>query len=86
MFDLPDDSEEDVMRIYNSGRTHFSELDWDTYYEINCFSAAQKLPPAHSFAYGQCTLHISADKDTLNHLVRHLFSVTLDEIDRKMHR
>jgi len=86
MFDCPGESEEDMVRIYNSGCTHFNKLNWDTYYEMNCFSGAQKLSPNQSFVYGQCTLHLNADNNTLDHLVRHLFSVTLEEIARKMLR
>ena len=31
MFDLPSDSEEDAVRIYNSGQSHPNELDWAAY-------------------------------------------------------
>ena len=86
MFDSPGDPDEDAIRIYNSGRSPFNKLDWNTYYEINCFSEAQKLLPEHSFVYGQCTLHLNTDNSTLDHLVRHLFNVTLEEIARKMLR
>ncbi|MDR0326952.1 MAG: hypothetical protein LBI05_01510 [Planctomycetaceae bacterium] len=85
-FDLPGDSDEDVTRIYNSGRTHPDEQEIAAYYEVNCFSATKKLHPEQSFTYSQCTLHINADNPTLDHLVRHLFSVSMEEISRKMFR
>jgi hypothetical protein len=85
-FDLPGESDEDVARIYNSGRTHPDEQEIAAYYEMNCFSAAQKLLPEQSFTFGQCTLHINADNQTLDHLVRHLFLVSMEEISRKMFR
>ena len=76
-FDLPDNSEEDVVRIYNSGRPHTNELDWSEYYEMNCFSAAQRLRPEDSLTYRQYTIHINADNDTLDHLIRQIFDVSL---------
>ena len=86
IFDSPNDSEEDVVRIYNSGQTHPNELDWATYYEMNCFAAAKKLQPDHSFSYNQCTLHLGTDNHTLNHLIQHIFNVSLEDVSRKMLR
>jgi len=85
-FDLPGNSDEDVVRIYNSGRSHGSTLDWATYYEMNCFSAAQKLQPEQSLTYSQGTLHLNADNETLGNIVRQIFDVSLDDISRKMLR
>ena len=82
MFDLPGDSEEDVIRVYNSGHPHPSELEWSAYYEMNCFSAAQRLQPEDSLTYRQYTLHLNADNVTLGHLVRQLFDVPLEKFPR----
>jgi hypothetical protein len=81
-FDLPDNSTEndavnDMVRIYNHGRSRTSEPDWATYYEINCFSAARLLQPECSFTYCQSTLHLSADNDVLGDLIQQIFGVSL---------
>ena len=81
-FDAPGDSEEDMIRIYNSGHPHTDELEWTEYYEMNCFSAAQKLQPEDSLTYRQYTLHLNADNDTLGHLVQQLFGVPLEKFPR----
>jgi len=82
-FDLPNDSEEDAIRIYNSGRSRTSTLDWAAYYEINCFSAAQELLSEDSRTYCQSILHLNANNDVLDGLVRNIFDVSLEEILRK---
>ena len=79
-FDLPGDSEEDIVRIYNSGFTQAYGLDWAAQYEVNCFSAARKLLPTESLVYCQHTLHLAADDSTLGDLVHQLFDVSLEEI------
>jgi len=85
-FDLPDDSnsEDDVIRIYNSGSTHTDKLDWARYYEVNCFSTAQNLQPDAALSYRQHTLHIAADNHALGSLVRQIFDVELDEIPKNV--
>ena len=84
-FDVPNDSEKDAIRIYNSGHSHTEELDWTAYYETNCFSAARELLPDDSLTYYQATLHLNAGNDVLDGLVRQLFDVSLEEIAKKMH-
>ena len=79
-FDLPNGSEEDIIRIYNPGRSHGNELDWATYHEINCFSSAQELLPENSLTYCQCTLHLNADNKVLDDLVQQIFDVSLEAI------
>ena len=81
-FDLPDNTEEDVIRIYNSGRPHAHELDGAVYYEINCFSATQKLQPESALTYRQYTLHISADNQTLGTLIQQIFDVSLKQFPK----
>ena len=85
-FDLPEDSGDDIVRIYNSGRSHGRTLDWATYYEINCFSAAQKLQTEQPLTYCQGTLHLHADKETLRTIIWQIFDVSLDDISRKILR
>ena len=85
-FDLPDTSDEDVVRIYNSGRSHGSALDWATYYEMNCFAAAQQLQPEQPLTYCQGTLHLNADNQTFGNIVQKIFDVSLEDISRKMLR
>jgi hypothetical protein len=81
-FDIPSNSEEDVIRIYNSGRRHSGEPDWVTYYEMNCFSAAKPLTPENPLLYRQCTLHISAGNDILEGLVQQIFGVSLGKFPK----
>ena len=81
-FDLPGDSEEDIIRIYNSGRSHIDELDWSAYYEMNCFSATQLLQPEHSLQYSQYTLHLNAENETLGNLVQQIFDVPLEQFPK----
>jgi hypothetical protein len=76
-FDMPGDSEEDIVRIYNSGRSLVQRLDWSEYYELNCFSAAKALRPEHSLVYRQYTLHLRAGNDVLNRLVQQIFDISL---------
>ena len=83
-FDLPNDSEDDTIRIYNSGHSHKEELDWSAYYEINCFSAAQELLPENSLTYFQSILHLNAENDVLDNLAQQIFGVSLEEISQKM--
>jgi hypothetical protein len=89
-FDLSGDSDEDsngdIVRIYNSGRPHGSVLDWATYYEINCFSAAQKLQPKQTLTFCQGTLHLNADNETLRTIIRKIFDVSLEDVSKKMLR
>jgi hypothetical protein len=85
-FELPDASDGDAVRIYNSGRSHGGALDWATYYEMNCFSAAQQLQPEQLLTYGQGTLHLTADNTTLGNIVRQIFDISLEDISRKMFR
>ena len=82
VFDLPSDSEEDVIRIYNSGRPHIGDLNWSEYYEMNCFSATQKLLPENSLTYCQYTLHLNADNHTLGHLIQQIFDVSLGKFPK----
>ena len=84
--DSDDDSDDDIVRIYNSGRFPGSGPDWAAYYEINCFSAAQKLLPEQSLTYCQGTLHLNADKATLRTIIHAIFDVSLEDISRKMLR
>jgi len=81
-FDLPGDSEEDRVRIYNSGFTHDYGLDWAAQYEVNCFSAARPLQPEEPLIYCQHTLHLAADDNTLDDIVQEIFDVSLAEIKR----
>jgi hypothetical protein len=81
-FDVPGDSEEDVIRIYNSGRSSASGLAWAVYYEMNCFSAAQLLQPENPLTYCQCTLHISAANDVLDRLVQQIFNMSLGKFPK----
>lgn len=85
-FDLPDhcSDENDVIRISNSSHFQGSELDWATYFEMNCFSAARELESEHSLTSSQCTLHINADNTVLDNLLRQIFGVSLEGISRKM--
>jgi len=83
-FDLPNVSENDVVRIYNSSHSPTQGLDWATHYEVNCFSAAQKMLPEESFTYCQSLLHLNAGNDVLGNLVRQIFDVSLEDISRKM--
>ena len=83
-YDLPNVSDNDLVRIYNSGRPHTAALDWATHYEINCFSAAQELLPDQSLTYCQSTLHLNAGNDVLDDLVRQIFDVSLEDISKKM--
>jgi len=85
-FDLPKDYEKnDVIRIFNPGRLRGNELDWTTYYEMNCFSAARILEPEYPLTSSQCTLHINADNAVLDDLIRQIFGVSLGDVSRKMH-
>ena len=84
--DLPGDSEEDMVRIYNHGRSHVSESDLAAYYEMNCFSAPQELQPDNSLTYCQSILHLNADNTILDDLVQQIFEVSLAEISQKMFR
>ena len=84
-FDLPKEYElNDVIRIYNPGRLQGEELDWGTYYEMNCFSAARELEPEYPLTSSQCTLHINAANAVLDDLIRQIFGVTLEDVSRKM--
>ena len=83
-FDLPGNSDEDRVRIYNSGPSHAYELDWAAQYEINCFSRARQLQPEESLIYCQRTLHLTADDNTLDGLVQDIFDVPLKEIKRHL--
>jgi hypothetical protein len=85
-FDLPNDypEENDVLRVYNPGRSQGGELDWTTCYEINCFSAARELQPEHSLTYWQCTLHLNADNAVLGNIIRQIFGVSLGDVSQKM--
>ena len=85
-FDVPGDSEEDEILIYNSGYAHGSKLDWATYYETNCFSAAQNVQPEQLLTYCQGTLHLNAENKILGEIIREVFGVTLEEITQKMLR
>ena len=84
-FDVPNGSEANAIRLYNSGRSHAEELDRMAYYETNCFSAAQELLPEDSLTYCQTTLHLNAGNDVLDNLVRQVFDVSLEAIAKKMH-
>jgi hypothetical protein len=82
-FDAPDKPEEkDMIRIYNHGRPRVGEWDWATYYEMNCFSAVRKLLPEQSLVYRQCTVHINANNDILEEIVRQIFDVSLGNFPR----
>jgi len=87
-FDVPEtperewDENGDIVRIYNHGRPHTGGLDWPTYYETNCFSAARELLPENSLTYRQCTLHLNAGNDILSDLVRQIFDISLDKIPK----
>jgi len=85
-YDLPDHDQDknDVIRIYNPGRIQGEELDWATYYEMNCFSAARELVPEYPLTSSQCTLHINADNAVLDALIRQIFGVTLGKVSRTM--
>ena len=83
-FDLPNVSEDDVVRIYNANRPPTEGLDWATYYEINCFSAAQRLFSENSLTYCQSILHLNANNAVLDDLVRQIFDVSLEDISQKM--
>jgi len=82
-FDMPGESEEDMIRIYNSSSIP-GAWDGPMYYEVNCFSGAKKLQPDECLVYGQCTLHLSADNETLDGLIRCVFDVSLQEIQGRM--
>ena len=86
MFDLPGDADEDEIRIYNSDRAHYDGLSWAGYYEINSFSAAQKLQPENPIAYSQYTLHIVVDKMTLGNLISLIFDLSLEEFPQDARR
>ena len=84
-YDLPNGSEEnDMIRMYNPGHSHGNELDWATYYEMNCFSAVREVVPECPLTYSQCTLHINADNALLDELIQQIFGVSLQEIAKKM--
>ena len=85
-FGVPRDYEEknDVIRIYNPDCPHRHDFDWETNYEVNCFSAARELEPEQSFTYCQNTLHINADNAVLDDLMRQIFGVSLGAVSRKM--
>jgi hypothetical protein len=85
-FDLPYDSEENMIRIYNSGHTYAEEWNDYPYYEMNCFSAAKELQPEETMTYCQTILHLSADNDNLDWIVQQIFNVSLEEIAQKMLR
>ena len=85
-FELPDDSEENLIRIHNPGEAHSDAFGLITHYEINCFSAAQKLHPEDSLTYAHCTLHMSAANAVLDDLIQQIFSVSLKDISQKMFR
>jgi len=92
-FDMPknSDSEDDLIRIYNSGRTYTGKSDfrksgWETYYELNCFSAAKKIQPAETLYYCQHTLHVVADNKTLDGIVQEIFDVSLENFPKNARR
>jgi len=85
-FDVPGetDTEEDMIRIGNAGITPTAGLDWTRHYEMNCFSAAQKLQPDESLVYRQHTLHLVADKNRLGILVQQIFEISLEQFPRNL--
>ena len=93
-FDVPGNAEdthsdEDLIRIYNSGRIQTNrtgEVDWLRYFELNCFSEAQKLLPEEMFVYRQHTLHLIADNRTLGDCIREIFDVPLEQFPKRARR
>ena len=83
-FDLPgeNNADEDIIRIYNSGGTHTGQLDWTRHYELNCFSATQRLQPEESLVYCKHTLHLVADKHILDNLVQQIFDIPLEKFPK----
>jgi hypothetical protein len=85
-FDLPDDypGTDDMIRIYNPGRSQGGESDWATYYEMNFFSAVREVSPEHPLEHVQSTLHINADNAILDELIQKIFGLSLESIARTM--
>ena len=84
MFDVPDGmaKDEDVIRICNHGRPQRDRWGWATYYEINSFSATREFLPGSSLSLFQYVLHISADNEILDRIVREIFDVSLKEFPK----
>jgi hypothetical protein len=85
-FELPDNSEGNIIQIDNSGGSPTPKPDWSAHYEINCFSPAHKLLPETPLLYNQCTLHLNADNHILNNLIQQIFNISLENISHKMRR
>ncbi|MDR3233185.1 MAG: hypothetical protein LBT46_05915 [Planctomycetaceae bacterium] len=75
---------ENFLRFTNYGKTFSGVTEQMKCYEINSFSAPQELFPDEELTYRQYTLHINAENEVLDEIVREVFGVTYRQVYDKI--
>lgn len=83
-FDTPDPYVGDVANSYNDGPPEPGAKGLGAFYEIESLSPAVALDPGQSLTHHHRTIHIQADRETLDSISRAVFGIGLDAVQREM--
>ena len=83
-FDTPDPYVGDVANSYNDGPPEPGAKGLGAFYEIESLSPAAALQTGQSLTHHHRTLHIQADRDTLDAVSKAVFGIGLDAVQQQM--
>jgi len=71
----------DVVSSYNDGPAAPGEPSWGPYYELETTSPAAELMPGGNLTHENRTFHFMGERERLDAMSKHLFGVSLDDIE-----
>ena len=83
-FDTPDPYVGDVANSYNDGPPEPGAKGLGAFYEIESLSPAASLQTGQSLTHHHRTLHIQADRGTLDAISKAVFGIGLDAVQQQM--